>query len=149
PGNTEDGASAFTTRQNQYGWQNDFQLSEHQRFTLALERLEQRVNGDVAIWNAFPLPPTYTNYDRTERNTNSVTGVYTGVFGRHHLQASLRHDNDSQYGGETTGALAYGVDITNRIRATVAGSAAVRAPHFHELYSPAGGAPHLPPAAAR
>src|SRR5690606_18552634 len=82
-------------------------------------------------------------------NTNSVTGVYTGDFGRHHLQASMRHDNDSQYGGETTGALAYGFDITNRIRATVAGSTAFRAPNFNELYYPGGGNPNLLPEEAR
>src|SRR5690606_20325574 len=53
-GNTEDGRSAFTTRQNQYGWQNDFTLSDHQRVTLAVERLEQRVAGDIGDWSTFP-----------------------------------------------------------------------------------------------
>lgn len=146
-GNAEDGRSAFTTRQNQYSWQNDFTLSENQRLTLAVERLEQRVAGDISDWST--TPPSFVNYDVTERNTNSVTGVYTGDFGRHHLQASLRRDNDSQYGGETTGALAYGFDITNRIRATVAGSTAFRAPNFNELYYPGGGNPNLLPEEAR
>ena len=148
PWNTEDGISTFTTRQNQYGWQNDFTLSEHQRLTVAVERLEQRVAGDLSSSGDPELPP-FVNYGVTERNTNSVTGVYTGDFGRHHLQASLRHDKDSQYGGETTGALAYGFDITNRIRATVAGSTAFRAPNFNELYYPGGGNADLRPEEAR
>ncbi len=146
PGNPEDGVSTFITRQNQYGWQNDFQLRENQRFTLAFERLEQRVSGDLSDWPNS----TFVNYDVTERNTNSVTGIYTGDFGRHHLQASLRNDHDSQYGGETTGGAAYGFDITERIRATVSGSTAFRAPTFNELYYPTddfggGGNPNLKP----
>lgn len=146
-GNPEDGVSRFSTRQNQYSWQNDFQLAEHQRLTLLLERLEQRVAGDLSDWSG--PAPVYVDYVDTRRDTNSATGIYTGDFGRHHLQASLRHDKDTQYGGQTTGALAYGFDLTPRLRATVSGSTAFRAPNFNELYYPGGGNPDLRPEKSR
>ena len=42
----------------------------------------------------------------TERNTNSVTGVYQLRYDAFALQANLRHDDSSQYGGKTTGGIA-------------------------------------------
>ena len=44
----------------------------------------------------------------TSRNTNSVFGVYQLRDGAHALQANLRRDDSIQYGGKTTGAIAYG-----------------------------------------
>lgn len=145
PFNTEDGISTFVTRQNQYGWQNDFQLSPNQRLMFAVERLEQRVSGDLSDW----MTASFVNYEVTRRDTNSVTGVYAGDFGRHHLQASLRRDHDSQYGGETTGGAAYGFDILPGLRATLSGSTAFRAPTFNELYYPNGGYAGLRPEKSR
>lgn len=146
-GNPEDGISRYVTRQHQYSWQNDLQLSENQHLSLIAERLEQHVSGDVADWSS--MPPVYGNYARTRRNTNSFAGIYTGDFGRHHVQASLRSDRDSQYGTQNTGALAYGLDLSDRVRATVSASTAFRAPNFNELYYPGGGNPNLRPEKSR
>lgn len=141
PGTTD---TRFRTRQRQYGWQNDLQLTDTQRVTLAFDRLEQRVRGDL-----FTGGPATADYAVTARNTNAFTGVYTGDFGRHHVQASLRHDDDSQYGGQTTGGAAYGLDIVPGLRATVAANTAFRAPTFNELYYPGGGNPDLSPEKSR
>lgn len=139
--------SRFRTRQRQYGWQNEFQITNEQRFTLALDRLEQRVAGDIQDWSTFP--PSNIDYPVTARNTNSVTGVYTGDFGRHHVQASARRDHDSQYDGQTTGGAGYGFDILPGLRASVAANTAFRAPNFNELYYPGGGNPDLSPEKSR
>ncbi|MBU4612403.1 TonB-dependent receptor [Achromobacter sp. GG226] len=139
--------SRFRTRQRQYGWQNDYQLTDTQRVTLAFDRLEQRVTGDLQDWSTGVGMPA--DYAVTARNTNAVTGVYTGDFGRHHVQASLRHDDDSQYGGQTTGGAAYGLDLLPGLRATLAANTAFRAPTFNELYYPGGGNPDLAPEKSR
>jgi vitamin B12 transporter len=133
-GDTPNGKSTFRTRQNQLSWQNDLQLTSNQKLTLAYEHLEQRVDGDIANFADFPV--TFGNYAETRRHVNSFTGVYLGDFGKHHLQASLRNDDNSQFGNRTTGGLTYGYDITQHVRASVGASTGFRAPDFNELYWP-------------
>ncbi|CAM3392764.1 TonB-dependent receptor [Bordetella sputigena] len=151
PFNTPDGKSTFRTRQNQYLWQNDLQFTKDQKVTLAYEHLDQRVEGDIGNFNNFPV--TFGDYSETRRHVNSFTGVYLGDFGAHHLQASLRNDDNSQFGNRTTGGLTYGYDITNRIRATVGANTGFRAPNFNELYWPNDGGfvgnPDLKPETSR
>src|SRR5690606_31262909 len=61
----------------------------------------------------------------------------------------LRFDKDSQYGGQTTGGLAYGFDLTPELRLGLAASTAFRAPDFNELYFPGAGNPDLKPEHSR
>ncbi|ANN79703.1 TonB-dependent receptor domain-containing protein [Bordetella flabilis] len=133
-GSSPDGKTTFRTRQDQLLWQNDLQLATGQKVTLAYEHLEQRVDGDIPNFNDFPV--SFGNFTQTRRHVNSFTGVYLADFGAHHLQASLRNDDNSQFGNHTTGGLSYGYDITRRIRATVGASTGFRAPDFNELYWP-------------
>jgi len=112
------------TRQNQYTWQNDLRLARNQRLTLAYEHLDQQVSGT-------------TDYDQTRRHDDAFTGVYRGDFGRHHLQASLRNDDDSQFGSASTWGLSYGYDLTSRLRGYVAGNTGFKTPTFNDLYYPA------------
>jgi vitamin B12 transporter len=151
PFDTPDGKSTFRTRQNQYLWQNDLQFTKDQKVSLAYEHLDQRVEGDIGDFNNFPV--TFGNYSRTQRHVNSFTGVYLGDFGANHVQASLRNDDNSQFGNRTTGGLTYGYDITNRIRATVGANTGFRAPDFNELYWPNDGGfvgnPNLKPETSR
>lgn len=149
--NPPDGKSTFRTRQNQYLWQNDLQLAPGQKVTLAYEHVDQRVEGDIGNFNDFPV--TFGDYTETRRHVNSFTGVYLGDFGAHHVQASVRNDDNSQFGNHTTGGLTYGYDITRRIRATVGASTGFRAPDFNELYWPNDGGfvgnPDLKPETSR
>lgn len=149
PDNPPDGISRFSSRQQQLGWQNDIVLNEDHHLTLAVESLTQKVGGDLADYSLWPLPPQYVDYAENRRTTRSVLGVYRGSWERYHLQASLRHDRDSQYGSQTTGGLAAGVDLLTGLRLGVAGSTAFRAPDFNELYYPGGGNPDLSPERSR
>lgn len=149
PDNPPDGVSQFRNRQLQYTWQNDLKLTDNQQLTLVLERLEQRVQGDLADYSNFPLPPSFVDYPVNKRHTNSVTAIYTGKFGRHQLQASARHDNDSQYSGQSTGAIGYGYALTPRWQARIAANTAFRAPDFNERFFPGSGNPNLKPEKSR
>ncbi|NYT84195.1 TonB-dependent receptor domain-containing protein [Pollutimonas harenae] len=109
--------------QRSYTWQNNFEFLEHQQLSLILERLEERVEGE-------------SNYLANRRDTNSAGLVYRGDFDAHHLQASVRNDNITSYGNETTGSLAYNFDLTDNWRIGLAGSTGFQAPTFAYLYAP-------------
>lgn len=131
------GKSQFRTRQMQYAWQNDITLAPNQLLSLAAERREETVEKNVAAFDP--------QFDQTDRNTNSVTAVYRGDFGRNHVQGNLRYDHVAAYGSRTTGGLSYGFDITRAWQVTVAGSTGFRLPTFNDLYYPGFSNPNLRP----
>jgi vitamin B12 transporter len=150
-GDTPDGRSDFRTRQNQLLWQNDLQIAAGQKLSLAYEYLQQQVSGDIA--NFSDVPVTFGDYTQTRRHVNSFTAVYLGDFGPNHVQASLRSDDNSQFGEHVTGGLSYGYDLTSHVRASVAANTGFRAPDFNELYWPNDGGfvgnPNLKPETSR
>ncbi len=149
PDNPPDGITRFSSRQRQLTWQNEIALHPDHDLTLGAEWLEQRVGGDLADYGNWPEPPQYVNYAETRRMTRAAFAIWRGSWRNHHLQMSLRHDNDSQYGDQNTGGVAWAWDATDRLRLGVAASTAFRAPDFNELYYPGGGNPDLRPEHAR
>lgn len=144
-----DASTVISTRQNQFAWENTLKLSENQSVLLAYEHLDQRVYGDLEIFDPVTFQTLPANYDVTRRHNNAYTGVYSGRFGRHHVQASLRHDHDSQFGGATTWGLSYGFDLTSELRARLAANTGYQAPDFNELYYPGMSNPDLKPEKSR
>ncbi len=124
----------FTTVQRQYTWQNVF-AQPVGALTLGAERREEEVSGaDFAV---------------TSRDTNSVFGVYQLREGPHALQVNLRRDDSTQYGGETTGAVAYGYRVSPAWRVTASAGTAFKAPSFNDLYYPDFSNPDLEPETSR
>ena len=151
PSNPADGKQHFNTRQSQYTWQNDLKLSPTQLVTLGVERLDQSVDANLSD-SAYPQPG-FVNYQQTSRYTNSAFGIYRGNWVPQSVQASVRDDNNSQYGNFVTGSLLYGLDLTREWRATVGANTGFRAPNFNELYWPVTpyfmGNPNLQPEKSR
>ncbi|HKU87046.1 MAG TPA: TonB-dependent receptor [Casimicrobiaceae bacterium] len=125
----------FATRQRQYAWQNDVMLPAGD-LTLALERREERVDASAG-------------FAVTSRDTNAVTGIYRLLAGEHAVQANLRHDDSSQFGGKTTGAFAWGYRFAPGWRVTASAGTAFRAPTFNDLYFPGFSNPALSPETSR
>src|SRR6266550_1909270 len=125
----------FRTSQRQYAWQNDITIDPG-LLTLALERREERVTTD-------------SDFAVTARNTNSVMAVYVWRQDPQALQANLRYDDSSQYGGKTTGSLAYGYRIGPEWRITASAGTAFKAPSFNDLYFPGFSNPALKPETSR
>jgi vitamin B12 transporter len=123
--------STFETAQRQFTWQHDIALGVGSLLA-AYEYLEQEVDSTA-------------DYDKTQRHTNSVLLGWSGQFDRHHLQVNARHDEDSQFGSKTTGALAYGYRLTPEWRARASIGTAFKAPTFNDLYFPFSGNPNLKP----
>lgn len=117
--------------QTQYQWQNDIKLALGTAL-LAVEYTEQNVSGSVA----------YTVKERT--NTSYLAG-WQGRIGDHRGQVNVRYDDNSQFGGKTTGNLAYGYQISRNWRANASYGTGFKAPTFNDLYWPGAGNPDLKP----
>jgi len=135
------GKGYFQSRQNQYQWINTLTLTPNQTVTVGYERLEQSAEGF-----AFGSP---VNFDVKSVYTNAVLATYSGRWGIHHVQASVRNDDNSQYGNFATGSLAYAIDFAKGWRASAGANTAFRAPTFNELYYPNYGNPNLSPERSR
>jgi vitamin B12 transporter len=129
------GQAPFKTTQRQYTWQNDWTLPVG-ALSLAVERREEHLATDSA-------------FEVTTRDTNSVTGVYQLRYDAFAVQANLRHDDSSQYGGKTTGGLAGGYHLSPAWRVTAGLSTGFKPPSFNDLYFPFFSNPGLVPETAR
>ena len=131
--------SKFNSRQTQYQWQNDFTLSSGV-LSASLERNEQKVDSTTA-------------FSVTSRTVNAGQLGYQTTLGAHSLQASLRHDDYSDFGGHTTSNLGYGYAISPLWRATASYGSAFKAPTFNDMYYPLSfgyqGNPNLKPETSR
>jgi vitamin B12 transporter len=112
----------FKTTQTQYSWLNDLTLPLG-LLTLGAERREERIDTDAG-------------FGVTGRNTNGYFGIWQFTKGGHALQANLRRDDISQFGGKTTGAIAYGYRFSPAWRVTAGYGTAFKAPSFNDLYYP-------------
>jgi len=75
------------------------------------------------------------NYDLGRRNTG-VFAAWSGARGAHRGELSLRHDDNSQFGGATTANAAWGWNIADSLRLRASWGEGFRAPNFNELYYP-------------
>ena len=123
---------AITTVQQQISWDNTFALPVGSLLVVA-EHLTQKVSKPAQ------------DYDITERTIRSVALGYNAVVGAHTVQASVRHDANSQYGDQTTGNLGYGYALTPALRLTAQAGTSFVAPSFNQLYWPSYGNPRLEP----
>ena len=76
---------------------------------------------------------TFTEDARTDRG---VFAQWQRSFGAQSLQANVRRDDNSQFGGKTTGSFLWGWNFAKDLRVTASWGTAFRAPTFNDLYSP-------------
>ena len=126
----------FVTRREQATWQNALQLARDHQLVLAYEHLSERASSTVF------------GSDLQRRNDAGVVG-YSGIFGAHSLQADLRRDVNSAYGGNTTGRLGYAVEFAPGWRLRALAGTSFRAPTFNDLYFPGYGVATVRPERGR
>lgn len=107
------------TRLRGYLFQNEWRQGPH-LLTAALERREDRLEN-------API-------DR-KRSQDALALGYGYTAGAHTLQANVRHDSDSEFGGKGTGSLAYGFSFAPQWRATASVGTAFRAPTLYHRFS--------------
>lgn len=142
--NTDDSLSGGTvlslarykTGRDQFTWQNALRLSPDQQLVLAYEQLREEVKAD--------------SFGSTLKRTNKA-GIlgYAGQFGPAALEASLRRDDNSAYGGNTTGSVGAGYALTPTLKLRALAGKTFRAPTFNDLYYPGYGIRTLRPEQGR
>ena len=90
-----------------------------------------------------------TDYFVDARRNHALFAQWQQEFGDSSVQGSLRHDENSQFGGKTTGSLQYGYALTKSLRVTGSYGTAFKAPTFNDLYYPDYGNPDLAPETSR
>jgi vitamin B12 transporter len=83
-----------------------------------------------------------------ERHQDALGLGWRGDFGEHGLQAHVRHDEDSEFGGKSTGSLAWGWTVVPRWRITAAAATSFRVPTLYQRFSRYGN-PALVPESGR
>jgi len=76
-----------------------------------------------------------TTPQHTDRYQNALALGYGLRAGAHTLQVNARHDDDSEFGGESTGSLAYGYAISPTLRATASAGTSFRVPTLFQRFS--------------
>ena len=102
------------SKQTQATWQNDF-TTRVGTVVAGIEYLRQEVGGTTA-------------FTVDERDIYSAFAGYTGEFGPHTLSASVRNDDNSQFGSQPTGALGYAFRLTPELRLRASAGTAFHAP---------------------
>lgn len=82
------------------------------------------------------------------RHQNAIGLGWRGDFGAHGMQAHVRHDADSEFGGKSTGSLAWGWAFLPQWRATAAAATSFRVPTLYQRFSQYGN-PALVPESGR
>ena len=126
----------YRTRRDQLTWQNAVTLDASNQFLLAYEHLGEKADSD-----AFA--------SQEKRSNNAVVLGYTGEFGPHVVSADLRRDQNSAYGGETTGRLGWSREVAKGLRVRALAGTTFRAPSFNELFYPGYGVPSVTPERGR
>jgi vitamin B12 transporter len=70
-----------------------------------------------------------------ERHQNGVALGWRGDFGAHAVQAHVRRDDDSEFGGRNTGSLAWGWRFLPQWRLTASAATSFRAPTLYQRFS--------------
>jgi len=134
----DDFANRFDTVRDSASLQGDFTVAAGQVLTAGLDWLRDRADV-LDPWSPFAAA----------RGNRAAFAQYQGRFGAHDLQASLRRDDNDQFGGKATGGIAWGFGFGEGWRVTASHATAFKAPSFNELYYPFFGNALLRPESAR
>lgn len=121
----------YDSRREQLDWQVDWTLDARQRLVAGLAWMRERgAQHDRAAGS---------DVFAGRRTNRALFAGWTGEFAAHRLELAARHDDNSVYGGETTGQAAWGWQLGDAVRLQAAWGQGFRAPTMNELYSPGWG----------
>ncbi len=126
----------FQTRRDMASLQADFGLAEGQLLTAGLDWQDDVVKSD-------------TEFTGTSRDNKAGFVEYQGTFGAHQLQASVRQDDNEQFGDHATGSLGYGLSLGKGLKLTASYATGFKAPTINDLYYPFFGNPDLEPESSK
>ena len=128
-------ARVFDTRREQWVLQHD-EPSALGTVTAGLEQSQEAVSST-------------TSYAVRERDIDAFFAGIQGAAGAHRWQVNVRRDDNSQFGGATTGSLGYGHQLHPDWLLSGALGTSFKAPTFNQLYFPGFGNTALRPEKGR
>jgi vitamin B12 transporter len=121
-------SSIFSTRRFGLDWVNTLQLNNSNLLNVGLNwSTENGFSGDSAGGS--------TQFDNDRRNLG-VFAAWRGDFERNQFDISIRHDDNKQFGSNTSSQAAWGFAFTESTRLFASWGQGFRAPNFNELYYP-------------
>lgn len=137
-GGTRSFVSIFDTRRDTASLQGDFGFGDAHLLSAGADWQRDEVTSSV----------TFLDGDGSPVDGRDNTGVfveYQGRFGAHRLQASVRNDDNEQFGSHATGSLGWGMGLGNGLRLSASAGTGFKAPTFNDLYFPFSANPALEP----
>lgn len=128
--------SRFHTKRRNASLQNDIALTASQSLTLGIDYLNDRVEGT-------------TEYEAKARDNVGAFAQYQVQLGAHRILASVRHDDNEQFGGHETGNLGWKWTLDAHWYVSAGFGTAFGAPTFNDLYYPGFSNPNLEPETSR
>lgn len=105
-------------------WQNQLDMAGNGTLVLGVDH-----EDDELLYQSSGARQT-----NTERSNTGLFAVHTGSAGAVDTTLSVRHDDNEQFGGETTGRLALGSTLGDNTRLRAAWGTAFKAPNLVDLY---------------
>ncbi len=124
--------NTFDTQRDTAALQADFTLAEGQLLTAG------------ADWQQDHITST-TGFSVDSRDNTGAFLEYQGRFGAHQLQASVRNDDNEQFGNHVTGSGGWGMAFGDGFRLNASYGTGFKAPTFNDLYYPGSESPDLKP----
>ncbi|HVC02482.1 MAG TPA: TonB-dependent receptor [Steroidobacteraceae bacterium] len=126
----------FDTLRNSASLQADWTVAAQQVLSVGGDYLRDTIASDTI----FPV---------TSRHVTGVFAEYQGGYGPIQMTVSGRHDENSQFGGKSTGSIALGHHFTPSLRVMASVGTGFHAPTFDDLYFPGFGNAALKPETSR
>jgi len=120
--------SRFETQTDQASWINEMPYNGG-TLLFGAETVRERVQPSAA---SDPV----NGFARDHRDTNSVFGGISRTYQGQRVEASIRRDQEDQFGDRNTGSLSYGFDWPSVARLSGTWARGFRAPTFNDLYGP-------------
>ena len=133
---TRDYVSTFDTRRDNASIQGDVAIGGQHLLTAGADWLRDEITST-------------TPFNVDARDNTGVFVEYQGRFGAHRLQASVRNDDNEQFGDHATGTLGWGMDLARGFKLTASAGTGFKAPTFNDLYYPGFSNPDLEPEESR
>ncbi len=128
--------NTFDTQRDTAAVQADITLTEGHLLT---------TGGD---WQQDNITST-TGFSVDSRDNTGVFVEYQGRLGAHQLQASVRNDDNEQFGNHATGSAGWGMAFGDGFRLNASYGTGFKAPTFNDLYYPGSESPDLKPEQSR
>ncbi len=128
----DDLATIIETSRDSVYWQNDIRINEALLTTLAIDFLDEKVDGT-------------TDYVEDSRDTKAFISQLQWKQSEFDIVVGGRHDDMSAHGGETTGNVAAGLSLGENYRVYVSWAEGFKQASFNDLYWPFGGNRELEP----